>query len=169
MSQQSCRYSKHCKKIPDQATAIFWRRRRNKALIINILIISVLSIVAALVITWQSGGTGFSVSDSTGRSAIAPPSPSVKHSAPALPSLSEEEQDGYKLETGPLAVIEVAGLVLHDDKRNKDVRVRIFYPVIAGKYPVIILSHMVPGNRHLLRISDTPLGNLWLHYASVHP
>src|SRR3984957_17486237 len=132
---------KALKKNPDSGQSDLRRGRRRKTLIVNIIIISVLSMVAALVITWQSGGTGFSVSDSTRQSAIAPPSSSVQPSAPALPWLSEEEQDGYKLETGPLAVIEVAGLVLHDDKRNKDVGVRIFYPVIAGKYPVIIFSH----------------------------
>jgi len=151
---------KALKKNPGSSQRDLLRRRRNKTLIINILIISVLSIVAALVITWQSGGTGFSVSDSTGQSAMAAPSPSVNESSPpAPPSLSEEEQDGYKLETGPLAVIEVAGLVLHDDKRNKDVPVRIFYPVIAGKYPVIIFSHGAGG-------SDTCCESLTRHWAT---
>jgi hypothetical protein len=63
---------KALKKNPGSSQSDLLRRRRNKTLIINILIISVLSIVAALVITWQSGGTGFSVPDSTGQSAIAP-------------------------------------------------------------------------------------------------
>lgn len=139
---------KALKKNPESSQSDLLRRRRNKTLIINILIISVLSIVAALVITWQSGGTGFSLPNPDGQSNIATTSPPAfkESSPPALPSLSEEEQDGYKLETGPLAVIEVAGLVLHDDKRNKDVRVRIFYPVIAGKYPVIIFSHGAGGS-----------------------
>jgi len=137
------------------------RSRRRKTLIANIVIIAVLSIVAAFVITWQSGGAGFSVSNSGGQSTITtPPHPSVKESAPpALPPLSNEAQDGYNLETGPLAVNEVAGLVLHDDKRNKDVRVRIFYPVIAGKYPVIIFSHGAGG-------SDTCCESLTRHWAT---
>jgi predicted dienelactone hydrolase len=152
---------KALKKNPGSSQSDLLRRRRNKTLIINILIISVLSIVAALVITWQSGGTGFSLPNPDGQSNIATtPPPAVKESSPpALPSLSEEEQDGYKLETGPLAVIEVAGLVLHDDKRNKDVRVRIFYPVIAGKYPVIIFSHGAGG-------SDTCCESLTHHWAT---
>ena len=138
---------------------LLWRRRR-KTLIANILIVSVLSIVVALVITWQSGGAGFSLSNPDGQSVIvtAPP-PSTKSSPPGLPSLSAEASDGYKLETGPLAVTEVSGLVLHDEKRNKDVRVRIFYPVIAGKYPVIVFSHGAGG-------SDTCCESLTRHWAT---
>src|SRR6202030_2551779 len=149
------------KKHPGSSQSDLLRRRRNKTLIINILIISVLSIVAALVITWQSGGTGFSLPNPDGQSNIATtPPPAVKESSPpALPSLSEQEQDGYKLETGPLTVIEVAGLVLHDDKRNKDVPVRIFYPLIAGQYPVIIFSHGAGG-------SDACCESLTRHWAT---
>jgi predicted dienelactone hydrolase len=137
------------------------RSRRRKTLIANIVIISVLSIVAALVITWQSGGVGFSLPNSGGRlTVVTSPPPSAKASpAPALPSLSEERSDGYKLETGPLAVNEVAGLVLHDEKRNKDVRVRIFYPVMTGKYPVIVFSHGAGG-------SDTCCESLTRHWAT---
>jgi predicted dienelactone hydrolase len=135
--------------------------RRRKTLITNILIISALSIVAAFVITWQSGGAGFSLPSSPGHSTVATPTgPSTKEpSPPALPSLSDEAFDGYKLETGPLAVNEVAGLVLRDEKRNKDVRVRIFYPVIAGKYPVIVFSHGAGG-------SDTCCESLTRHWAT---
>jgi predicted dienelactone hydrolase len=137
------------------------RSRRRKTLITNTIIIFMLSIVTALVMMWQSGGTGFSLPDSAGRSAIATaPSPSAKKSSPpSLPPLSEEASDGYKLETGPLAVNEVAGLVLHDEKRNKDVRVRIFYPVIAGKYPIIVFSHGAGG-------SDTCCESLTRHWAT---
>src|ERR1700730_2485109 len=152
---------KALKRNRDSGQGDLLRSRRRNTLIVNILIISVLSIVAALVITWQSGGTGFSLPNSGGQSNIATTTrPSVKESSPpALPSLSEEEQDGYKLETGPLAVLEVAGLVLHDDKRNKDVRVRIFYPVMAGKYPVIVFSHGAGG-------SDTCCESLTRHWAT---
>jgi predicted dienelactone hydrolase len=137
------------------------RSRRHKTLIGNVVIICVLSIVAALVITWQSGGTGFSLPKSGAQSTISTvPSPSTRESlSPPLPSLSDEAHDGYKLETGPLAVNEVAGLLLHDEKRNKDVRVRIFYPVIAGKYPVIIFSHGAGG-------SDTCCEALTRHWAT---
>jgi predicted dienelactone hydrolase len=152
---------KALKKNPGSSQSDLLRRRRRKTLIANIVIISVLSIVAALVITWQSGGAGFSLSNAPGRStiAIAPRPSATEAPPPALPSLSDEAPDGYKLETGPLAVNEVAGLVLHDEKRNKDVRVRIFYPVIAGKYPVVIFSHGAGG-------SDTCCEALTRHWAT---
>jgi predicted dienelactone hydrolase len=135
--------------------------RRHKRLIANVVIISVLSIVTALVMTWQSGGAGFSLPKSPGQSTVVTaPRPSAKAaSPPGLPSLSDEAPDGYKLETGPLAVNEVAGLVLHDEKHNKDVRVRIFYPVIAGKYPIIVFSHGAGG-------SDACCESLTRHWAT---
>src|ERR1700681_1639253 len=146
---------------PSSSQGDLLRRRRRKTLVANIVIISALSVVAALVITWQSGGVGFSLPNSAGRSTVVTsPPPSVKDSpAPALPSLSEQSSDGYKLETGPFAVNEVAGLVLRDEKRNKDVRVRIFYPVMSGKYPVILFSHGAGG-------SDTCCESLTRHWAT---
>jgi predicted dienelactone hydrolase len=136
--------------------------RRRKTLLINVVVIFVLSTVAALVITWQSGGAGFSLPNAaSGRApAASVAGPSGKEPLPpTLPPLSNEASDGYKLETGPLAVNEVAGLVLRDEKRNKDVRVRIFYPVIAGKYPVIVFSHGAGG-------SDTCCEELTRHWAT---
>jgi len=154
---------KALKKNPGSSQNDLRRGRRRKTLLANIVIVSVLSVVVALVITWQSGGTGFSVSKSAAEATVATaPNPSVKSSSPpALPPLSEsdEEHEGYKLETGPLAVTEVSGLVLHDEKRSKDVQVRIFYPVIAGKYPVIIFSHGAGG-------SDTCCESLTRHWAT---
>ncbi|MDQ1410395.1 MAG: hypothetical protein QOJ41_2130 [Acidobacteriaceae bacterium] len=152
---------KALKKNPGSSSGDLLRGRRRKTLIVNVVIISVLSVVVALVITWQSGGAGFSAPNSAGQSTISTaPIPSAKESSPpALPSLSDEAQDGYKLETGPLAVNEVSGLLLHDEKRNKDLRVRIFYPVIAGKYPVIIFSHGAGG-------SDTCCESLTRHWAT---
>src|SRR5580700_8212285 len=97
---------KALRKNPGSSQGDLLRRRRRKTLLTNIVIISVLSIVAALVITWQSGGVGFSLPNSaTGPSTMttAPPSSTKESSppAPALPSLSDEAPDGYKLETGP--------------------------------------------------------------------
>ncbi|HEV7512953.1 MAG TPA: hypothetical protein VGO27_14760 [Candidatus Acidoferrum sp.] len=153
---------KALRKNPGSSQRDLLRRRRRKTLLTNIVIISVLSIVAALVITWQSGGAGFSLPNSAaGKSTVATaPPPSAKESSPpALPSLNDEAPEGYKLETGPFAVNEVASLALHDEKRNKDVRVRIFYPVMAGKYPVIVFSHGAGG-------SDTCCESLTRHWAT---
>lgn len=74
---------KALKKNPGSSQSDLLRGRRRKTLLVNILIISVLSIVAALVITWQSGGTGFSLPNSGGQSNIATtPPPAVKESSP---------------------------------------------------------------------------------------
>jgi predicted dienelactone hydrolase len=156
---------KALKKNPGSSQNELRRGRRRKTLLANIVIVTVLSVVVALVITWQSGGTGFSISKSAAEATVATvPNPSVKSSSPpALPALSDEAQDGYKLETGPLAVTEVSGLVLHDEKRNKDVRVRIFYPVIAGKYPVIIFSHGAGGSE----ICCESLTRHWATYGYI--
>ena len=62
---------KALKKNPGSSQSDLLRRRRRKTLITNIVIISVLSIVAALVITWQSGGAGFSLENAPGRSTMA--------------------------------------------------------------------------------------------------
>jgi predicted dienelactone hydrolase len=156
---------KALKKNPGSSQNELRRGRRRKTLITNILIVSVLSIVVALVITWQSGGTGFSLPNSASESAVAtvPRSITKEASPPSLPALSDEAQDGYKLETGPLALTEVSGLVLHDEKRNKDVRVRIFYPVIAGQYPVIIFSHGAGGSE----ICCESLTRHWATYGYI--
>jgi predicted dienelactone hydrolase len=123
--------------------------RRGRRLVTNIIIIAVLSFAVAFVITRQSGGTAFSLPTSARNTVSALTPSSGTESRPAtLPKTTaiNEATDSYKLETGPLAVAEVSGIVLHDAKRNKDLRVRIFYPVTAGKYPVIVFSHGAGGS-----------------------
>jgi predicted dienelactone hydrolase len=127
------------------------RGRRRKRLFVNIAMISGLSLAAGLVITWQSGGAGFSLpkhpANSNSAKPILPSAPEAvpKTLATATP---DDATDGYKLETGPLAVTEVSAIILHDAKRDKDLRVRIFYPVAAGKYPVIVFSHGAGGSEN---------------------
>lgn len=135
------------------------RGRRVKKRLTSIAVIAVLSMVAAFVITRQSGGSGFSapaVVPPTARTTSALSSTANATAAgtdlsPAIDSkmaIADEPVDGYKLETGPLAVSEVSGIVLHDAKRNKDLHVRVFYPVAAGKYPVIVFSHGAGGSQN---------------------
>lgn len=130
------------------------RGRRIKKLLANIVVISVLSIGTAFVMTRQTKGPGFSLPTS-GHGADAATLPSTGgtelHSAVSADqsaSTAEAAVDGYKLETGPLAVTEVSDAVLHDAKRNKDVHVRIFYPVTTGKYPVVVFSHGAGGSEN---------------------
>jgi predicted dienelactone hydrolase len=133
------------------------RGRRVKKRLTTIAVIAALSVVAAFVITRQSGGSGFSppavllptTAATPARSSTVSEPPPVTDLSPAIDSkvsISDEPVDGYKLETGPLAVTEVSGIVLHDAKRNKDLHVRVFYPVAAGKYPVIVFSHGAGGS-----------------------
>lgn len=131
------------------------RRRRVLRRISNMIIIPVLSIVAAYVITRQPS-TGFlapkralaPASDLSsivaGKSASSGDllSPASK---PAVPKA--QSADGYKLADGPHAVTEVPDLVLHDAKRDKDLHLRIFYPEGPGPFPVIVFSHGAGGSQ----------------------
>jgi predicted dienelactone hydrolase len=125
------------------------RGRRRKRFFINFALISGLSVAVAGAIVWQSGNTAFSLPKPTHDSNSA--KPPAKSTGPVIvadpPEIAaDEDVEGYKLETGPLSVTEVSGIALHDAKRNKDLRVRIFYPVAAGKYPVIVFSHGAGGS-----------------------
>ncbi len=124
-------------------------RRRAVRRITNVLAISILSLAAAYFITRPTGGSGFPARKPaanalpTSSSGIRPLSgaPSVASVPPSV------ESSGYELEPGPHTVTEVADLVLHDAKRDKDLHVRIFYPNEAGKYPVIVFSHGAGGSQ----------------------
>ncbi|MDP9340030.1 MAG: hypothetical protein M3P45_14305 [Acidobacteriota bacterium] len=135
------------------------RHRRLRKRLTNIGIVAAVSLVAAFVITRQSGGSAFSLPTAALTMVAATPalSSTVAEISPAVDpgpisdskaSIADEPADGYKLETGPLAVTEVSGIVLHDARRNKDLRVRVFYPVAAGKYPVIVFSHGAGGSQN---------------------
>jgi predicted dienelactone hydrolase len=128
------------------------RVRRMQKRATNVAIILVVSLLAAFIITRQSGGAGFSISHPSSNTAASNASMSMPDIlAPSEKALSadasEDFSNGYKLEPGPMEVAEVASIVLHDAKRNKDVPLRIFYPTAAGKYPVIVFSHGAGGSQ----------------------
>ena len=58
-------------------------------------------------------------------------------------------------------------LVLHDAARNKDVAVKIYYPLGPGPFPVIVFSHGLYGSKD----SYFALGQYWASYGyvSIHP
>ena len=131
------------------------RRRHFFRYVTNIAIIVVMSVTAAYFITRQSGGPGFSLPKSVGKTPLSPSpsfsaaalnSPGVPVSAPSL--LASISSEGYKLATGPHTVTEVSDIVLHDAKRNKDLHLRVFYPGEPGSYPVIVFSHGAGGSQN---------------------
>jgi predicted dienelactone hydrolase len=119
-------------------------RRRLFRPITNVFLIAVLSLATAYFITRPTGGSGFQARKPA---ANAPPaSPSEVQPLGGAPSVGPPvpppvESSGYELAPGPYTVTEVADLILHDAKREKDLHVRIFYPNDVGKHPVIVFSH----------------------------
>ena len=128
------------------------RGRRGKRLLSNIAIISAFSAITAFVITRQSGGSAFSLprihSDATPATVTSAADGTFHPETVSKTGAADVATDGYKLETGPLAVTEVPDVVVHDAARNKDLHVRIFYPVTQGKYPVIVFSHGAGGSQN---------------------
>jgi len=127
----------------------YLRRRRMTRRLSNLIVIPLLSIVAAYVITRQpSGGFLAPQAGSVDTTPKGSPLPAVAPAAGSKPSPTGAlAADGYKLGDGPRAVVEVSDLVLHDTKRNKDLHVRIFYPQDAGPFPVIVFSHGAGGSQ----------------------
>lgn len=143
------------------------RGRRGKRLLANIAIISFFSAITAFVITRQSGGSAFSLPRIHGNAAPASVTSAADgtfHPETASKTVAVDiATDGYKLETGPLAVTEVPEIVVHDAARNKDLHVRIFYPVTKGKYPVIVFSHGAGGSQNCCE----SLTRHWASYGYV--
>lgn len=68
----------------------------------------------------------------------------------------------YKLDDGAYGV-EVSDLVLHDEKRNKELPVRISYPKTGASFPVIIFSHGAGGSN----TNYLPLTCFWATHGYV--
>ncbi len=73
----------------------------------------------------------------------------------------------YVPDRGPLRVLTIDEVVLHDSTRNKDVPIRIYYPQAPGPFPVIIFSHGLYASRD----SYWALGQYWssFGYVCIHP
>ena len=116
----------------------------------NVLLIATLSLLSAYFIARPTGGSGFPARNLPARPAPAASpalsSPVATPSAAAVPTSSDA--NGYELEPGPYTVSEVEDLVLHDANRGKKLHVRIFYPNVAGKFPVVVFSHGAGGSQN---------------------
>jgi predicted dienelactone hydrolase len=85
--------------------------------------------------------------------------PAWGRAAPGSPS--------WDVRTGPYKVLTVQRVVLHDDARNKDLALKIYYPDAAGPFPVIVFSHGALGSKD----GYSGLGQYWASfgYVSIHP
>ncbi len=73
----------------------------------------------------------------------------------------------YSPERGPLRVLVIDEVVLHDAAAKKDLPLKIYYPDGPGPYPVIIFSHGALASRE----AYWALGQYWASYGYVciHP
>lgn len=152
----------------------FIRRRRVRRRISNVIVIPLLSVLAAYVITRPTGGTPFAApkyatafSESAARPADAPSGiPARAAGQPEVPEAARAnavKPDGYKLADGPFPVHQVGDTVLHDGARNKDLHLRIFYPEGPGPFPIIVFSHGAGGSQNCC----DALTHHWASYGYV--
>lgn len=76
----------------------------------------------------------------------------------------------YTAAPGPYQVAAIDSITLHDAARNKDLLVKIYYPIASGErhpFPVIIFSHGLYGSKN----GYGALGEYWASYGYVciHP
>ena len=140
----------------------FVHRRRFRRRLTNLILIPLLSLLAAYVITRPTGGSGFTLpkpaqqaslstrldhgselltvatvsANSSSAGVLANPNATHPAASPVDPILG----GAYMLDKGPHAVAEIPDATIHDAKHNKDLHLRIFYPHEPGPYPVIIFS-----------------------------
>ena len=77
-----------------------------------------------------------------------------------------DDNSYHAVESGLTIAVEEK-IVLHDERRNKDVQMRITYPQSGGPYPVIIFSHYSGGTRN----DYVPLISYWASrgYIVIQP
>ncbi|GJQ29471.1 MAG: hypothetical protein HBSAPP03_13550 [Phycisphaerae bacterium] len=76
------------------------------------------------------------------------PAPSPTPPVPSVPA----EDAGYHLASGPCRVTTLDTLILHDEARGKDLRVKVRVPVpdppaAAGSLPLVVFSHGLGGSK----------------------
>jgi predicted dienelactone hydrolase len=73
----------------------------------------------------------------------------------------------YSQSATTTSVRTIEKLVLHDATRKKDIPLKIYYPVGAGPFPVIVFSHGAWASKD----SYSALGQYWAAhgYVSIHP
>jgi predicted dienelactone hydrolase len=87
--------------------------------------------------------------------------------APAAPATAGAKDYAREIERTPLKIATIPELVLHDAKRNKDLRVRINYPQEGGPFPIVVFSHGAWGSKD----GHVMLTELWAShgYVTIQP
>lgn len=70
-------------------------------------------------------------------------------------------------DTGPMSVGIVDNIVLRDDRRDRELPLKIYYPQEPGLFPAIVFSHGTGGSKE----SFAHLGSFWAShgYICIHP
>jgi predicted dienelactone hydrolase len=84
-----------------------------------------------------------------------------------VPATAGAKDYAREIERTPLKINTIPELVLHDAKRNKDLRVRINCPQDGGPFPIVVFSHGAWGSKdgHVL------LTELWASrgFVTIQP
>jgi CubicO group peptidase (beta-lactamase class C family) len=69
----------------------------------------------------------------------------------------------YKFEDGPHGVTSMPDLILNDEKRQKDLQLRVGFPTDGGPFPVILFAHGATGSKD----DYQPLVRYWVSHGYV--
>jgi predicted dienelactone hydrolase len=101
-------------------------------------------ITNALLIAALGGGVGWLITRQGNGGAFSPPAPGstarVSNEPRKTDDLPASSTNGYKQIAGPFTVRDASDVLLRDTKRNRDVHVRVLFPVASGRFPVILFS-----------------------------
>ena len=84
------------------------------------------------------------------------------------PGESAAPAASYDSKAGPFNVQTVEKLVLNNAQRNKDLQLRINYPVGSGPLPVIVFSHGAYGSKDNYLARHRVLGQPWICHHPAH-
>jgi predicted dienelactone hydrolase len=87
--------------------------------------------------------------------------------ADSTPQSTGDIPANYVPAAGPYSIGTIDDLALHDQKRDKDLRVKLTYPTAKGPFPVLIFSHGYGGSKN----GYSGLTSFWAErgYVTIQP